>query len=924
MSRKSFDVFLSHNSCDKATVERIARKLRQAGLEPWLDRWYLTPGGDWQDELAAGMRSSRACAVLIGPHGIGDWENLEYKTATDRMAKEARFRVFLVLLPGLHEQFDATTLPPFLSTRTWVDLRKGIEDLSSFQILINAIKGIASGPDDLIELDKVICPYVGLQTFEEKHADFFFGRQADTQRLKEKLKSTRFLLVTGPSGSGKSSLVRAGLVSSLKKGALPGSDSWIFQIFKPGAHPITALAASILRLFPHDSMQKTIDQMATDQRTLHLAVSLALTEPITTQRLVLVVDQFEEIFTLCRNESERTQFIANLIYAALIPDGPTTIILTLRADFYHKCASYPELSVLMAAQQFLVSPMDTESLRQVIEQPAWRVGLEFELGLVETILDEVKREPGALPLLEQALLELWERRRGRLITLNAYRESGGVKGAIAKRADGVYESLDAPQREYVRSILLRLIQPGEGTEDTRRRALMSELITQTSDVTSIETVIYTLADARILTITNDLQIGDTLVDISHEALIRAWPKLRHWIDEKREDLRLHRRIAEAAREWSDNNKDTIFLYRDGWLSLAIEWRERNDSMLNTIEREFLDESIDQHESEMRYLIDERAQVLSRTRKLGLVSGGIESLLGRIPSSTEEMERDWQNANLALISDIFEGRIRFTRIRSVWFRRLEEQWLDEFKIYKAHSIWESEKGSMDPELNYYRACEYIRKLLVQRETKAFPGAFKEVRAYIESNYLTGGKIDKGKAGTKKLLDQKIIHYTEKFVDDCPLASKNSEMFSEMFYQNIISAIVDNDYEKTLLVLKAFQHSQWPETYYPPINCFEACLAIYFLDPNIIQELWEKAKMNAGLVSWPVNTIVAQSWPEHLIVEKGLGDFFSYDKASNEVHFRGVMTKEQKERLMNCLSNEEQVSALERLYEQSRLVPRERIL
>jgi WD40 repeat protein len=585
-----FAVFLSHNSREKPTVERIAEKLKRAELEPWLDKWCLTPAGDWQDELAQGLRASSACAVFVGPHGIGSWEDLEYKLAVDRMAKDRSFRVFLVLLPGLPEPFDTSALPPFLSTRTWVDLRKGVEDARSFQSLINAIKGLPLGPERPIEPRDDVCPYRGLQTFDEEHAELFFGREGDIQRLIEKLKTTRFLAVLGASGSGKSSLVRAGVVPRLKRGVLPESDTWTIRVFTPGAHPLANLAANLLRLHPEASMNRTLDEMSTDERTLHLAVSLALAERPASERVVWVVDQFEEIFTLCTDEKERAQFLANLLYAAFIPNGRNAVVLTLRADFYQKCAAYPELSERIAAHQFLVSPMDEENLKQAIEEPAWHVGLEFEQGLVETILDDIQSQPGALPLLEHALLELWERRRGNLLTLEAYRESGGVQGAIAKRADAIFDSFTAEQQLIVRRIMLRLTQPGEGTEDTRRRASMDELVTRTGESKAVEDVTQTMANARLLITDTDEQPGKQVVDVSHEALIRGWPRLRKWIEEDRAGLRILRRLTEAAREWQPT-KDESLLYRGAHLAQASEWRERNETALNDLEREFLDASL---------------------------------------------------------------------------------------------------------------------------------------------------------------------------------------------------------------------------------------------------------------------------------------------------------------------------------------------
>lgn len=586
----SFSVFLSHNSREKPVVERIAAKLKREGLEPWLDKWCLTPAGDWQDELAVGLRASATCAVFVGPNGLGSWEDLEYKLATDRMAKDRSFRVFLVLLPGLPEPFDTSQLPPFLNIRTWVDLRKGIEDARSFQSLINAIKGIPLGPETPIERRDDVCPYRGLQTFDEEHAEYFYGRDGDIQRLIEKLKATRFLAVVGPSGSGKSSLVRAGVIPAIKKGALHESDTWTVRVFTPGARPLTALAANLLRLYPQESMNRTLDQMNEDERTLHLSVSLGLSERPATARTVLVIDQFEEIFTLCRDEQERKQFLANLLYAAFIPDGQTIVLLTLRADFYHKCAAYPELSSRIAAQQFLVSLMSADNLRQAIEEPAWHTGLEFEQGLVATILDDVENQPGALPLLEHALLELWERRRGTMLTLEAYRESGGVEGAIAKRADTIYNSFDAEQQTIARRIMLRLTQPGEGTEDTRRRALMSELVTNPGESGAVETVVRTLTESRLLMTDTDAQSGEQIVDVSHEALIRGWPLLRKWIEEDRAGLRILRRLTEAAREWQPT-KDESLLYRGARLAQAVEWRERNERALNDLERGFLNASV---------------------------------------------------------------------------------------------------------------------------------------------------------------------------------------------------------------------------------------------------------------------------------------------------------------------------------------------
>jgi hypothetical protein len=293
--------------------------------------------------------------------------------------------------------------------------------------------------------------------------------------------------------------VRAGLIPALKEGALPQSEGWTICVFKPGSRPLTTLTAQLLHVCPgKDSIQKTLDQMGNDERTFHLAVTLALANK-PTMRIVWVVDQFEEVFTLCSDEGERASFLRNLLYASSIPDGQSTVLLTMRADFLPKCAAWPDLAARVSAQQFLVSPMDADMLRQAIEEPARRVRLAFEPGLVETILADFASEPGALPLLEHALLELWRRRRDHTLALDGYRESGGVKGAIEKRAEEIFKAFNPEEQAIVRRIMLRLTQLGEGTEDTRRRVTMDEVMTFSSETDAVEHVIKAMADARLLT-----------------------------------------------------------------------------------------------------------------------------------------------------------------------------------------------------------------------------------------------------------------------------------------------------------------------------------------------------------------------------------------------------------------------------------------
>jgi hypothetical protein len=355
---RHYDVFLSYNSADSDAVHRIAEHLQRERLEPWLDKWVLTPGKSWQDEIVDGLSRSSTCAVMVGPNGLGDWAREELAVAHDRAAKDRDFRLFLVLLPGAPEITDPRLA--FLRTRTWVDLRTGIADPDAFQDLVSAVTGSArtsAAAAGAGEVDDTVSPYRGLASFEEEQAEFFFGREDDTARIVETLKDSRFVAVMGASGSGKSSLVRAGVVRAIRNGRLPGSEDWPIRVFTPGARPLTALAAQLHKAFPQESLSGTLRDLQADQRALDLAATAGLADSAAGRQLVLVADQFEELFTLCDDEAERKAFLDNLLYAATIPGGRVVVVVGMRADFYHRCAAYPDLRSLISTEQYLVGPL---------------------------------------------------------------------------------------------------------------------------------------------------------------------------------------------------------------------------------------------------------------------------------------------------------------------------------------------------------------------------------------------------------------------------------------------------------------------------------------------------------------------------------------------------------------------------------------
>jgi hypothetical protein len=268
-------------------------------------------------------------------------------------------------------------------------------------------------------------------------------------------------------------------------------------------------------------------------------------------------------------------------------------MIALRADFYAHCAQFANLRDALEKHQAYIGPMNKDELRCAIEEPAKRNGWEFEPRLVDLLLNDVGNEPGALPLLSHALLETWKHRQGRTLTLAGYTESGKVSGAIAKTAETVYQSLGPEQQAIARNIFLRLTELGEGTQDTRRRAQLSELVPRPEDAPAVEAALKTLADARLVT------TGEGVAEVAHEALIREWPTLRQWLDEDRTGLRIHRRLTQDADEWQRFNHDEGALYRGMRLAAVNEWAKDHSGELNALERESLDASRALQASELR-------------------------------------------------------------------------------------------------------------------------------------------------------------------------------------------------------------------------------------------------------------------------------------------------------------------------------------
>ncbi len=413
------------------------------------------------------------------------------------------------------------------------------------------------------------CPYKGLAAFQPEDASFFFGRETLVDELVRRLHASRTLVVGGPSGSGKSSLLRAGLIPALATGALPGSQHWRILTFSPGADALDELVHQLGRLAPNGAPW-TAHELRADPRAVRRLV------PPDTHAL-LAIDQFEELFTYDANVPDRQVFLDAVASLAASQDASVRIAFAMRSDFYSTAAHFPWLAQCISENQVLVGPMQRHELRRAVEGPAQRAGLRFETGLTEAFLDEAGDEPGALPLVEHALMETWLRRRGTLLTFDAFRAAGGVVGAIAQSAEHAYERLDHDHRVAARRLFLRLVIPGENTPDTSRRLSWPEL---GGDAKS-RAVIDALANERLLT------IDDRGVAIVHETLIRTWPRLRSWIDDARDELRTRQRITQASTEWDNQGRDPDLLYRGAPLASALDWSAHTDLGLAELAVAFL-------------------------------------------------------------------------------------------------------------------------------------------------------------------------------------------------------------------------------------------------------------------------------------------------------------------------------------------------
>ena len=497
------------------------------------------------------------------------------------------------------------------------------------------------------------CPYRGLAVFREQDAPVFFGRSAYVEQLVGAVRRQRLVAVVGPSGSGKSSVVFAGLVPRLRE-----EGRWLIASFRPGDDPQAAVAAALVpllepRLSETDRLVevgKLARALGRGEVTLRDVGRRIVEQDPAGRRLLLVADQFEELYTLCRDASRCTSFLDGLLAAIDGADG-LTVVATLRADFIGRALAHRPLADALQHADLKLGPMNRDELEEAIVAPARLLGVTVEDGLDERILEAVCEGPGDLPLLEFALTRLWSRQHQGKLTHAAYDEIGGVERALASYAEEVYGELDAEQQQRARRVLLQLVQPGQDGADTRRQATRAEIGEDNWDL------VTRLASGRLVVSGRDEASGADTAEIIHEALIKHWDRLRGWMQRDRVFRTWQERLRQAVRSWEEAHREEGALLRGTALVTAERWLKERAGDLAAPERAFVEASLALRERERAARVGEReARERERRRVLltlavGLVSMSVLTLMAGFQWLRAEQQR-------SLAED--QGRVALSR------------------------------------------------------------------------------------------------------------------------------------------------------------------------------------------------------------------------------------------------------------------------
>jgi len=614
MTSGRYDVFLSHHRAEAPAVGELARRLQEAGIAPWLAAWSLVPGTPYQESIETALASSDTVAIFIGPSGISPWQNEELRVSIDQAVRSRDdMRVIPVLLPG----GDPQALPPMLSRRSSVTFR-ALDDAAALLQLRAGILG--QPPEEVVHrLPDTPAPYPGLFSFTREQADCYFGRETDTLLLIETVRSNLMTIVVGASGSGKSSLLMAGLLPRIEAG-------WHPLLFVPGPRPLRAIADQVATLLPPQERIAHADalELRLSDRPDALATALGtLLAGEQGRTLLLVIDQAEELFTQITGAPDarlrqQRQFVLLLKSAAAELRGRLRVLFALRADFVGHWLNLPGVPEEPTLAQVLLRPMSPESLREAMVSPAKAVGALFEQGLVGRLSEDMANQP-ALPLLQFTLNQLWLQRHGIWLTHAAYEAIGGLSGALDQRATAIYEQLEPEQQRLAHLLFVRLVAMVEQVSYARRRVYREELDLPNVTPESLERLIGTLSRGDVGLISAEVET----LELAHEALIERWALLQSWLEQDRARLMAQRRLTESAQEWQRSGRDPSYVYSGKRLAEVCRHAAEWPGELNRVEEAFL----------------RAGQTTGRRRRLlGLLAGG--ALLAALVVLASLMALEW--------------------------------------------------------------------------------------------------------------------------------------------------------------------------------------------------------------------------------------------------------------------------------------------
>ncbi|MEM6840058.1 MAG: AAA family ATPase, partial [Cyanobacteria bacterium P01_C01_bin.120] len=492
-------------------------------------------------------------------------------------------------------------------------------------------------------------PYKGLAAFQESDADRYFGREEQVQRLWERFQALveqsdradavpRFLPILGPSGCGKSSLARAGLIPELARKPLPGKSRMRVAVLVPGTHPVEALAGVLAKVATQDPMPVTKTREFTTELNLRTTAGLYdgmrriadLMPQINDSPLVVLVDQFEEVYSLCKDPNERQAFIENLLCAASDATGNLSVVITLRSDFLGETQRHSLLNQVIGSDQSVIVPAMTESeLRRAIAEPAKQAEYPLDEATIDLLVKDTEGREGALPLLQFALAQIWEGLGDGKTPAATYKEMGGVGGALAGKAQAIYDQLPEAEQDMARRIFIGLVQLGEGTRDTRRRAAVKSLMASRDRPETLQQVLARFSSpvARLIALSS--QGNQEIAEVTHEALFGHWQQLNNWLDSSRDDIRFKRRLEAAAQYWDGQGQPEGLLWRPPDLDLLQNFQQRAAQEMTQLETVFWQTS---HRAEQR-----------RKRNKQLVTAGLA--IGLV-LTTSSAGIAWRNARAA--------------------------------------------------------------------------------------------------------------------------------------------------------------------------------------------------------------------------------------------------------------------------------------